>query len=66
MNSCKDNCKHSILCETWGNYKCTLKKRRYESPLENCGSYEKSTDKAVKVCQCEECNSRDPEELGRE
>ena len=52
------NCENSVLCPTWGEYKCkTLKRRIYGfTKLTECKHYKKrGKDFQEPRCQCEDC-----------
>ena len=58
MATCKDGCKHSVFCHTWGEHKCLKKKRHIRSgEITDCELYEKGNN-TVPVCHCETCESR--------
>lgn len=62
MPKCKD-CSHMILCETFGEYKCTARKIRIQNPesQKDCEFYKKT--KAIeKTCHCENCEGRTEDE----
>lgn len=51
-------CLYSIRCNTWAEYKCTLKEKRiygYKT-MRACGSYRKRPkDLEWRPCRCEDC-----------
>ena len=50
-------CENSIRCETWAEWKCVVKEKRYNyaGPKE-CESYKKALAKFKRPrCQCEDC-----------
>ena len=57
LNLCP-NCTSAIFCDTWGQFKCTAKKRyisNYRVVLQ-CESYKKRPkDYKDRKCQCEDC-----------
>lgn len=55
MKSCK-TCKYAIFCPTWGDYKCTERKRRMKDPDadgEACGLYVQG--EPSQECHCDDC-----------
>lgn len=57
--SCMD-CKNSVWCRTWGEFKCVVKQRRiYEPENEalNCEDFKKERKKDDAKCQCKHCLS---------
>lgn len=49
-------CEHSILCSTWGQYKCRIKQRHIMGPKRTCMSYKKrSKNFEEPKCRCEDC-----------
>lgn len=59
MNICKD-CKHSIFCYMWGEWKCTKKHRRlYSSDTDTCEDFIKTRKGDKKrECNCPVCSER--------
>ncbi len=64
--SCID-CEHSIYCDTWGEYKCTVKVMRIYEPENEairCKDFKRAPrkdalgDKKKPKCQCKHCQSR--------
>ena len=58
MANCKD-CKHSILCPSWGELKCLkLGKRIYDpkKSVKTCTHY--SDGKNDTACQCDTCQQQ--------
>ena len=49
-----ENCARSIFCESWGEYKCTLKHIRVRGN-EECVEYKSGKGKVKKPCQCKTC-----------
>ena len=62
-NSLCSTCTNSILCATWGEYKCMVTKGRVHGDISACSDY-KRRDKNFKEpkCQCEDCMSQITEE----
>ena len=56
-------CKHSVYCESWGEYKCLRKSIRIKNPYfpVNCDKFKKSSEEK-KVCRCKTCLSKEKEE----
>lgn len=57
-NGLCSTCVNSIWCDTWGEWKCTVRKRRfYGSNIpDECKSYKKrGKDFKERPCQCEDC-----------
>lgn len=60
--NCKE-CKHSIFCETFGEYKCTKYARRiYYPERTECNDYDKFYGEKKEPCRCRSCLSRVKEE----
>lgn len=56
-------CTNGILCGTWGEYKCKVKKERVHGDISECSDF-KRRDKNFKEpkCQCDDCMSQSTEE----
>jgi hypothetical protein len=60
------SCSASIWCETWAEYKCTIKGRHITGRKTTCASYKKrpSNWKAI-PCGCADCQ-KNPEAINPE
>ena len=65
--SCMD-CKNSIFCNTFGEFKCTVKQRRIYEPendARDCPDFEKERrgkNEEEPKCHCKHCMSRSGED----
>lgn len=51
-------CANAIFCDTWGQFKCTVKERRITGykTMTVCGDYKKRPkDFKEPLCHCEDC-----------
>ena len=56
------SCSNALHCETWGEYKCTVKKMRIYGckTMTVCGSYKKRPKNWTEIpCRCEDCLKND-------
>lgn len=68
INLCA-TCSNSIRCHTWGEYRCSVKKRRVYETVTKCDSYAKRPKNWKEIpCRCESClrNEALAEELEEE
>lgn len=55
VSLCK-NCSNSLWCYTWGEYRCSVKKRRIYEIMTKCNDYEKrGKDFKETRCHCDDC-----------
>jgi hypothetical protein len=69
LNTICNTCNNSIWCDTWGEFKCTAKKRYIYSEVAECEDYTKmAKNTKQQFCQCEDClkNEKLAEERGEE
>ena len=55
------NCAHSIWCDSWAEYKCTINIRRIYDPAGDalrCGDFKKDRNTEKPKCQCKTCLAR--------
>ena len=60
MKSCMD-CENAIWCDTWCEFKCTVKVRRIYEPENEaygCRDFKKDRRKEEVKCQCKHCLSK--------
>ena len=58
------SCVHSILCNTWGQFKCRAGATYVYKDMTDCRSYKKRPkDFKETDCQCEDCMARSKEEM---
>lgn len=50
------SCSSSIWCDTWGEFKCSVKERHITGPKTVCASYTKRPKNWKEMpCRCEDC-----------
>ena len=49
------NCDHSILCPSWGEYKCEKKQQRVKLSKKACEDFKPYTKRKDKKCHCFTC-----------
>lgn len=68
-NNLCGSCSSGIWCGTWGQWKCSMKKRRIYETLTKCDSFAKKPKNWKEMrCQCKDClrNESLAEELEEE